>query len=486
MSISILTNISSQVAQANLNTSNNLLDQSIQRLSSGKRINSAADDPAGLAISTTLQTQINGLTQGIANANDGVSLVQTAGTGLQQIVNALQTMRSLANEAQGGTETPQNQQSSQAEVAQEIEEVNRLASQTTFNGLNLLTGQLGVVNVQVGANDGQTVAVNLSENVSAGSLGGGLAESGAILGTVTGLNLNADGTENTSGSPGAISEIQIVANGNGGFTFTDQNGDALSTTASTALFTTTTTNGISSLSLNATGDLTPTNELAAISTAMAAGTGAANGTVFGTISDIDIDPATGKDATASTENAITSIKVEANGSGGVKFVDQNNNPVPASAVNGLFTPVTGANGSTTGLTFAATPTSTIGSTTVGPQPQNSTLGAVNALNTPTSVAEIDISTTQGANNAVLSIDNALATINNLQASLGAAQTRLQNLSQSQLDESNDLSDAQSQVTDADFAQESANLSKAQTLEQAGISVIAQANAQPQQVLKLLQ
>jgi flagellin len=486
MSLSIFSNIPSLVAQQNLNTSGSLLDQSIQRLSSGKRINSAADDPAGLAISTTLQTQINGLTQGIANANSGVSLVQTAGTGLQQIVNALQTIRSLANEAQGGTETPQNQASSQAEVAQEIDEVNRIASQTTFNGLNLLTGQLGVINVQVGANDGQTVAVNLSQSVSAGSLGGGLAESGAILGTVSNLNLNADGTENTSGSPGAINAINIVANGNGGFTFTDQNGNSISTAASSALFTTTTTNGISSLSLNSTGALTPANELAAISSAVAAGSGAANGAVFGTISDIDIDPATGLDATANTENAITSITVESNGNGGVKFVDQNNNPVPASATSGLFNLATTAGGGVTGITFAATPSSTIGSTAVGSQPQNSTLAAVNTLNTPTTVADIDISSTQGANNAVLAIDNALATINNLQASLGAAQTRLTGISQSQQDESTDLSSAQSQITDADFAQETANLSKAQVLQQAGISVLAQANSQPQQVLKLLQ
>jgi flagellin len=486
MSLSIFSNIPSLVAQENLNSSGSLLDQSIQRLSSGKRINSAADDPAGLAISTTLQTQINGLTQGISNANNGVSLVQTAGTGLQQIVNALQTIRSLANEAQGGTETPENQASSQAEVAQEIDEVNRIASQTTFNGLNLLTGQLGVINVQVGANDGQTVAVNLSQSVSAGSLGGGLAESGAILGTVSNLNLNADGTVNTSGSPGAISSINIVANGNGGFTFTDQNGNSISTAASAALFTTTTTNGISSLSLNSTGALTPTNELTSISAAVAAGSGAANGAVFGTISDIDIDPATGLDATANTENAITSITVESNGNGGVKFVDQNNNPVPASATAGLFNLTTTAGGGVSGIAFAATPTSTIGSTAVGTQPQNSTLASVNTLNTPTTVADINISSTLGANNAVLSIDNALATINNLQASLGAAQTRLTGISQSQQDESTDLSSAQSQITDADFAQETANLSKAQVLQQAGISVLAQANSQPQQVLKLLQ
>jgi len=131
-------------------------------------------------------------------------------------------------------------------------------------------------------------------------------------------------------------------------------------------------------------------------------------------------------------------------------------------------------------------TSTIGSTTAGTQPSNTVLSTVNALTTPTAVADIDISTTAGANNAVLAIDNALATIDNIQATLGATQVRLTGIAQSQQDESTDLSSAQSQITDADFAAETANLSKAQVLQQAGISVLAQANSQPQQVLKLLQ
>ena len=105
---------------------------------------------------------------------------------------------------------------------------------------------------------------------------------------------------------------------------------------------------------------------------------------------------------------------------------------------------------------------------------------------PTSVSQIDISTTQGANNALLSIDNALASIANIQASLGASEGRFETLAQSQQDESTDLDSAHSQINDADFAQETANLSKAQVLQQAGISVLAQANSLPQQVLSLLQ
>jgi flagellin len=478
--LSINSNIPSLVAQENLNASGSALSQAITRLSSGKRINSAADDAAGLAISTSLQTQINGLNQGVTNANNGVSLVQTASTGLAQITSSLQRIRQLAGDAAGGTLTPENQAALQQEVAQQIQEVNRIASQTQFNGIGLLNGQAGIINVQVGANVGQTVQLDLSQGVSAASIGGGFVQAGNTLGTITGLNLNADGSEATAAG-GAITSINIISNGNGGFTFTDQNGNAISSAASAALFSTTTTNGVSSLSLSSSSALQPTTELSAISAAAVAGTGAADGTIFGEISGINIDPTTGKNAAAGTANTITSVTVESNGSGGVKFIDQNGNQIPSTASAGLFN-VSSATGA---ITFANTPTSTIGSSGAGAQPAGTALASINTLNVPTSVSQIDISTTQGANNAMESIDNALASIDNIQATLGAAQNRFTAISQSQQNESTDLSSAQSQITDADFAQETANLSKAQVLQQAGISVLAQANAQPQQVLKLL-
>jgi flagellin len=485
--LSINSNIPSLVAQENLNASGSALSQAITRLSSGKRINSAADDAAGLAISTSLQTQINGLNQGVSNANNGVSLVQTASTGLSQITASLQRIRQLAGEAAGGTLTPANQAALQQEVKQQESEINRIASQTQFNGIGLLNGQAGIVNVQVGANVGQTVALDLSQGVSAASIGGGVVAAGNTLGTISGLNLTASGAVNTSGNPGAITSINIISNGSGGFTFEDQNGDAISSAASAALFTTTTTNGVSSLSVLGTGALSPTTELTAISSAVAAGgTNAASGTVFGTISGINVDPTTGSNAAADTPNAVTSINIESNGSGGVKFVDQNGNQLSASAAGALFN-VTSANGVVSGIAFVGgAPTSTIGSAVAGAQPAGSALANINSLNVPTAVSQIDVSTTLGANNALLSIDNALATINNIQASLGAAQNRFTAISQSQQNESTDLSSAQSQITDADFAATTASLSSAQVLQQAGIAVLATANAQPQQVLKLLQ
>jgi flagellin len=478
MSLSINSNIPSLVAQENLNGSGSALSQAITRLSSGKRINSAADDAAGLAISTSLQTQINGLNQGVSNANNGVSLVQTASTGLAQITASLQRIRSLAGEAAGGTLTTANQQALQQEVTQQIAEVNRIASQTQFNGIGLLDGGAGVIQVQVGANVGQTVSLDLSQGVSAASLGGGFVQKGNVLGTITNLNLDANGAE-TSGA-GTITSVNIVSDGNGGFTFTDQNGNSISTAASSALFTTTTTNGVSSLKLGSASALQPAAEITSIAAAYTAGSAAAtDGTVFGVISGINVDASTGLNAPTGDTNTITSVSVESDGKGGLKFVDQHGKALSSSAQAGLFS-------TTGGVSFATAPTSTIGSSAAGAQPAGSALANINTLNVPTSVSQINISSTEGANNALNSIDNALAAIANIQASLGAAQNRFGAISQSQQNESTDLAIAQSQITDADFAQETANLSKAQVLQQAGISVLAQANSQPQQVLKLLQ
>jgi flagellin len=483
--LTINTNINSLVAQENLNGSQSALSQAITRLSSGKRINSAADDAAGLAISTTLTTQVNGLNQGVSNANDAVSMVQTATTGLSQITSALQTIRNLADEAAGGGLSASNQAALQQDVAQQISEVNRIASQTTYNGMNLLNGSAGVMNIQVGANVGQTVSLNLSQGVSAASLGSGPVQAGNTLGSITGLDLNSTGAANSMGGTGAITQINILSNGTGGFTFTDQNNQALSSAAVSNLFSVSASaNGISTISLKsgANDGLLAANENTAINQAYAAHSMASTGTVYGTISGLNLNPSNGSTAAAGTPNAITSISVEANGTGGFEYVDQNGNQLSSSAAAALFAP----SGAGAGVTFSGKQ-STIGSTTATTAAQAGTvLGTVDANNMPSSVANVNVSTTAGANLAMETIDNALATISNIQATLGAVQNRLTAISTSQQAESTDLSSANSQIVNANFAQETANMSSAQVLEQAGISVLAQANSQPQMVLKLLQ
>ncbi|CAB3762643.1 flagellin [Burkholderia puraquae] len=383
--LGINSNINSLVAQQNLNGSQNALSQAITRLSSGKRINSAADDAAGLAISTRMQTQINGLNQGVSNANDGVSMIQTASSALSSLTNSLQRIRQLAVQASTGTMSSTDQAALQQEVAQQIQEVNRIASQTTYNGTNILNGNAGIVSFQVGANVGQTISLDLSQSMSAAKIGGGLVQKGQTVGTVTGLSLDNAGAYTSSGA--AITAINVLSDGQGGYTFTDQNGGAITQTVAQSVF--------------------------------------------------------GASATTGTGTAVGALSIQ------------------TSATSSSMSAA-----SLTAITNA--------------------VAQINAVNKPATVSGLDISTVSGANVAMVSIDNALQTVNNVQAQLGAAQNRFTAIATAQQAESTDLSSAQSQITDANFAQETANMSKNQVLQQAGISVLAQANSLPQQVLKLLQ
>jgi flagellin len=301
-----------------LNTSQNALSQAITRLSSGKRINSAADDAAGLAISNRMQTQINGLNQGVSNANDGVSMIQTASSGLAQITASLQTIRTLAVQASSGSLSSSDQAALQQEVAQQVAEVNRVASQTTYNGKNVLDGSAGNVSFQIGANVGQTISLNLSQGVSAASLGGGVPQAGSTLTSITGVSLSAAGAS-VATTP-AITTVNVLADGNGGFTFTDQNNQALSSTAAQALF----------------------------------------------------GPTAGTTGSATAPTALT------------------------------LTPLAGGAFSATGVPPASAAVT-------------ASIATANALNTPPAVSALDVSTTQGANAAMESIDNALQKVNNIQA-----------------------------------------------------------------------
>jgi len=505
--LGINSNINSLVAQQNLNTSQSALSQAITRLSSGKRINSAADDAAGLAISNRMQTQINGLNQGVSNANDGVSMIQTASSGLAQITSSLQTIRQLAVQASSGSLSSSDQAALQQEVAQQVAEVNRVASQTTYNGKNVLDGSAGNVSFQIGANVGQTIDLNLTQSLSAASLGGGIPQKGATVASISGVSLTSAGAAAAAGTTPAITTVNVLADGNGGFTFTDQNNQALSTAASTALFGANTTGsttlpspltlvgqGAFAATVQATAQGTAATALGTISTTNGATNGtttpyAANNASLGSITGVNL-ASNGTTAAAGTTAAITSINILGDGSGGFKFTDQNGNALSAAASTALFavTPGTAPAGSTIGFVAggALGATAPTGFGTVNSVAGNFGIATANTLNTPPAISAVNVSTTSGANAAMEAIDNALATVNNIQATLGAAQNRFTSISSAQQSQSTDLSGAQSQITDANFAQETANLSKAQVLQQAGISVLAQANSNPQQVLKLLQ
>ncbi|MDS0857326.1 flagellin [Burkholderia pseudomultivorans] len=464
--LGINSNINSLVAQQNLTGSQSALSQAITRLSSGKRINSAADDAAGLAISTGMQTQINGLNQGVSNANDGVSMIQTATSGLSQITASLQRIRQLATQASNGGLTDDNRAALQKEVTQQIAEVNRIASQTQYNGKNILDGTAGSVSFQVGANVGQTVSLDLSQNMSASKIGSGVPAVGNTLASFS-VALNDSGA--AAAKPGVSSITASWDAKANAVAYTDQNGNAITDAGTIAAYTAGASGG--------TAGATP-----------AAG-----------------DPANTVTIAAGANATITQINVISDGKGGFTLTDQNNVALTKAAAEAVFgqtsttatvkgtvatdpntgaTTLTGVTGANIAADLEAAQSVASGS---AEKTTDDNLGkTIDTLNATTSVSGIDVSSLAGAQQAMLSIDNALNAVNNLQATLGAAQNRFTAISTTQQAQSTDLSNAQSQIQDANFAQETANLSKAQVLQQAGISVLAQANSLPQQVLKLLQ
>lgn len=175
MAQTINTNVASLNAQRNLNSSQSSLATSLERLSSGLRINSAKDDAAGLAISERMTSQINGLNQATRNANDGISLAQTAEGALSEVGNNLQRIRELAVQASNGTNSQEDRDALQAEVLQLQSEIQRVAEQTSFNGTKLLDGSFSGVAFQIGANAGETINISSIANAQTASLGGTLS-----------------------------------------------------------------------------------------------------------------------------------------------------------------------------------------------------------------------------------------------------------------------------------------------------------------------
>src|SRR5215471_1076529 len=176
----INTNVMSLNAQRNLTTSGSAMATAIQRLSSGLRINSAKDDAAGLAISDRMTTQISGLNQAVRNANDGISLSQTTEGALQEVTNNLQRIRELAVQAANATNSSSDLAALDQEVQQRIAEVNRIASQTSFNGRKVLDGSFGGATFQVGANVGETISLSLTSSVKATAIGQTATSTGSV------------------------------------------------------------------------------------------------------------------------------------------------------------------------------------------------------------------------------------------------------------------------------------------------------------------
>ncbi|MFT7287392.1 MAG: flagellin [Halieaceae bacterium] len=497
----INTNIPSLNAQRNLNSSQNDVSTALQRLSSGLRINSAKDDAAGLAISERFTAQIRGLNQAARNASDGISLAQTAEGDLAEITNNLQRIRELSVQSANATNSSSDRLALQEEVSQLIAEIDRVAVQSNFNGVNLLDGSFSAQAFQVGANAGQTITVDDFASARTSSLG--------------------QTFEATTGSGAAPSLANFIAgdllvNGVDVGAVTDASG-----TGATGSFAETIGNAISAADAQVNVAVgASTLDLGAftlIDTAAAAAGATYSLVVEGVtiISETGIDDGTANTVTAlevqsaidlgTTQDALAAVGVTVSGTvagGNLTFtkIDGSNldttelldDGAGAFSANVGFANVSGAAVVDTTVTEYGELTLTSSADIVigGNLPASAGLAtgtsAVPALGTGTTVAGTDISTVDGANAAIVSVDAALASVNSSRASLGAIQNRFDSVVTSLQITAENLSASRSRIQDTDFAAETANLTRAQILQQAGIAILAQANAQPQNVLALLQ
>ncbi|MGN6478730.1 flagellin N-terminal helical domain-containing protein [Luteibacter sp.] len=478
MSLTINTNIMSLNAQRNLSTSQTKLSSAIERLSSGNRINSAKDDAAGMAISTRMTTQINGLNRAVQNANDGISLAQTTESALDEVTNNLQRIRELAVQSTNASNSPSDRAALDAEVQQRLSEVTRIATQTNFNGMKVLDGSAKNLSFQVGANVGEVITVGLDKGMKANQVGS-LAEASAT-GTF-GATLAAGDLKITVGGGTAVS---VAA---GTYTSSQDLADAVNKAAGSTVATVDTNGELKFSNSDATNAITIASTggatALALPTTVAAATagppvvpGTATSTavaknVNGTLKagDLSISVGGGKsfDITGtfkSTQDLADAIN--AHTSEGISAYVGEDGSLKMSSAQSIAVTVGTAN--------ASNPASKFGFST-----------ATTQVATGTTLADSSVKTVDGANETINRIDAALQSVSDLRSDLGAVQNRFDSTISNLSNISQNLTSSKSAITDADFAQETANMSSAQILQQAGVSVLATANQSQQIVTKLL-
>ena len=500
MPLTLNTNVDSLNAQRNLTTSKSALSQALQRLSSGLKINSAADDAAGLAIASNFTTQINGTNQAINNANDAVSEAQTAGGALSTLTANLQSIRTLAVEAANGSNSSADRASLDQQVQQQIAEITRIASQTNFNGARVLDGSAGVTNYQVGANVGSTISVNLTQGVRADQIGQVAISSGTSATSTVSSNALTGTLSIAVGTAAAVIVGASVAGTQAG-----QNADSAYAKAQAI-----NNAGIAGLTASAT---TAVTEGTAFSNVVA-GTAAA-ATYDLSINGQAIYSGTGNVATGATltaQNVAAQINLYSSLDGGVTAavsggkltltaadgsdikVQQNLSLGTGGTGTGIDTTLAGTLGTSAAGTLGAGQTD-YGKVTLESNTNISLSGSdvaaigqavgTIALGAGT-LANANVLSVTAANSTIQAVDSALATVSSLQSQLGAIQNRFTSTVQNLQSTVQNLTQSRSTIQDADFAAETAKLTQSNVLQQAGISVLAQANQQPQLILKLLQ
>ena len=478
----INTNISSLNAQRNLTASSSALSTSLQRLSSGLRINSAKDDAAGLAISERFTSQIRGLDQAKRNANDGVSMLQTAEGSLQSTGDILQRVRELAVQSSNATNSAGDRKAIQAEVGQLLSEADRIAQTSEFNGLKLLDGSFGTASFQVGANAGQTIQATTA-NFRTNNYGNNEVSTTAPATAATGTGT---GTAYTAGSfqlQGLATSTIAVATTDTAQTLAATINGATATTGVTASAKTEesatfTAAGVYSLAITSDNG-TASNVSFTVGAALNAAGLASAVSAFN-----DVSSKTGVTAKLnSTNNGL--ILTNASGNN-IKLANNSASAsVSVAAINGagtVGTPVAVATGdSATSMGYVSMNSDK--GFSIGTTGSNAVTAATGAtLNT---VSGIDVSTVAGAAAALKVLDSALANVNSQRASFGALQSRFETTVNTLQSTSENLSASRSRIQDTDFAAETAKLTRGQILQQAGTAMLAQANSLPNGVLSLL-
>ena len=564
----INTNITSMIGQQNLQKSQNALQTSMERLSSGLRINSAKDDAAGQAIANRFTAQITGLNQAQRNANDGISIAQTAEGSLNQINDNLQRIRELSVQAANGTNSSEDLTSIQDEINQRLDEINRISEETDFNGTRVLAEDTGL-RIQVGANDNQVINVGLRQ-INAQTLGldgFNVDGSGATqnrTATVTDLiaaggNNAIDGNDNTYDVTVSYDDAELsdvlgqLSNGDtvtidgtaytfdaasGGFTFENEVTDLTAASGLAGELTPNTgtksgqyefSNGsVVNFEVSSTGNLTIGGEAAYLTAAGELTTNDATGsatqatledlltddsgdgsnafvTIDGTrytlaadgssvtfsdtasVSDV-LAAADGEAASVSLTSGLASatIQFDANGdiTSGDAYIDRDGNITTVEGFTARFS-VNPESGEVTVL--GATEGASYDAANNGFVDTDFALeaGAVATINSAGYLTTAETSPGDRTENPLAALDAALSQVDSLRSELGAVQNRFEDAITNLQTNTTNLSAARSRIEDADYAMEVANMTRAQILQQAGTSVLAQANQLPQSVLSLL-
>ena len=485
MGLFINTNQSALNAQRQLNSTTNALGRSFERLSSGLRINGAKDDAAGLSITTRFTSQVRGLNQAVRNSNDGISLAQTAEGALNETTNILQRIRELAVQSANDTNNDRDRASLQAEVSQLKDELDRIAETTNFNGLKVLDGNFLAQDLQVGANVGETLSISIQgaattdlarqarydgqDFVSAVSFSGANFSLNTINVRAT---VDADDANSTSlksasaiAKAAAINDLSATTKVRAIIGDTEVTGNsavaAIELDASSYFsINGTKISGFSIISNDANGALTDAINAVSDDTGVIASLDASNQLV--------LTAADGRNIEVASSDAQVAGALGLSALGASTVASEVGNTIVATGK----------------LTLQSDENFDLGGTSTLAGFQNFGVG-VFGVNSDKAVSSVDIGSRSGAVEALDILDLALEDVSALRAQLGALQNRLDSTINNLSTTSDNLSASRSRIQDADFAAETAQLSRNQIIQQAGVSILAQANQQPQIALALL-